>query len=1096
MDRLNFLCLAFLFIASGLFVDEAVGEEPKPSAESLEFFEKKVRPLLATHCYECHSEQAKRLEGGLHLDRRKDVLSGGDSGPAIEPGDPESSLLISAVRYDAFEMPPKGKLSNSEIAILHRWVKEGAPWPVDSPTRADRGEFNLEQRKQSHWAWQLSQPVEVPATGDSEWPRNEIDRFILDRLEQEELLPAEPASRAALVRRLYFDLIGLPPSAAEVRDFCDDPDPQAYDKLVERLLASEHFGEKWARHWLDLVRYGETLGHEFDYPLRDAYRYRDYLIRAFNQDVPYNTLLTEHLAGDLMSPPRRHPIEGYNESIIGTGFWFLGEAIHAPTDVRADEADRIDNQLDVMSKTFLALTVACTRCHDHKFDPISTADYYSLAGFLQSSRRQHAMLDPEQRIALAAQQLNGKAADLDQTLQQVRRSKSSLSGYLLTGMEGQNATSDASSNDEQEEAAPSLDLDVLRRLKDLLASETTADPQHPLYLWRLMMDASQDDFANRKKVVQRQLVEKEQAATKSSEQIQWFEDFRDGGFQDWYVTGEAFGEAPVGPGQGDAHAGEPRFATKHRADSGHLGKKLQGVLRSPTFVLEHSQIHYRMRADKARLRLIVDGYVMDEFNALLFADITLENVDTKGKTAWVTQRSDLGHYLGHRAHLEIIDHGDGFAAVDRIGFSNGGPPVDPPSLLVMQLSRGDWNSHQTLAAAYQQQFEESLAQLEAGGLSDEAAELLNVALELGALQVDREQWQAIVESRNAIDATVPAPMKVVALEDGDGEDERIHIRGSHKNLGDVVPRRMLQAIAGNEQPTIVKGSGRLELANRMVDPSNPFVSRVLVNRVWHHLFGRGIVPTVDDFGAMGQPASHPELLDWLAIDFMDQGWSMKHVIRQIVTSKTYQMSSSYPNREAVATIDPDNVLLHRAPIRRLPAESIRDAMLAVAGSLDPKLYGPSIPVHLSQFMEGRGRPSNGPLDGNGRRSIYIRIQRNFLSPMMLAFDMPSPFSTMGRRSNSNVPAQSLILMNDPFVWQQAERWAQQLMSDSAMNTDQRIEMAFESALGRSPTPSQLQRVHRFVEDQAEAYQSDVNDPRVWTDVCHAILNMKEFIYLN
>ena len=213
-------------------------------------------------------------------------------------------------------------------------------------------------------------------------------------------------------------------------------------------------------------------------------------------------------------------------------------------------------------------------------------------------------------------------------------------------------------------------------------------------------------------------------------------------------------------------------------------------------------------------------------------------------------------------------------------------------------------------------------------------------------------------------------------------------------------------------------------------------------------------------------------------------------------SKTYQMSTSYPDREAVATLDPDNVLLHRAPIRRLPAESIRDAMLSVAGALNPKLYGPSVPVHLSQFMEGRGRPSNGPLDGDGRRSIYIRIQRNFLSPMMLAFDMPSPFSTMGRRSNSNVPAQSLILMNDPFVWQQAERWAQKIMSDSAMTTDQRIEMAFESALGRLPTPSQLQRVHRFVEDQSEVYQSDVNDLRVWTDVCHAILNMKEFIYLN
>ena len=229
MDRFNFSYWMLLCFLSAFLADKVVGEEPKPSAESLEFFEKKVRPLLATHCYECHSQQAKRLEGGLYLDRREDLLSGGDSGPAIEPGDPESSLLISAVRYDAFEMPPKGKLSDAEVAILHRWVKDGAPWPAESTARVDRGEFNLEQRKQSHWAWQLLQPVEVPTTVNSEWPRNEIDHFILDRLEQEELVPAGPANRAALVRRLYFDLIGLPPTAAEVREFCDDPDPQAYD---------------------------------------------------------------------------------------------------------------------------------------------------------------------------------------------------------------------------------------------------------------------------------------------------------------------------------------------------------------------------------------------------------------------------------------------------------------------------------------------------------------------------------------------------------------------------------------------------------------------------------------------------------------------------------------------------------------------------------------------------------------------------------------------------------------------------------------------------------------------------------------------------
>jgi hypothetical protein len=282
----------------------------------------------------------------------------------------------------------------------------------------------------------------------------------------------------------------------------------------------------------------------------------------------------------------------------------------------------------------------------------------------------------------------------------------------------------------------------------------------------------------------------------------------------------------------------------------------------------------------------------------------------------------------------------------------------------------------------------------------------------------------------------------------------------------------------------------------MVDPSNPFISRVLINRLWYHLFGQGIVPSVDDFGAMGQPPSHPELLDWLARDFVDNGWSIKNTIRTLVTSQTYRMSTAYTEPQKAASVDPDNALLHKARVRRLPAESIRDAMLAVAGSLKPSMYGPSIPVHLTSFMEGRGRPKSGPLDGDGRRSIYVRIQRNFLSPMMLAFDMPSPFSTMGRRSTSNVPAQSLILMNDPFVWQQAERWSKRLLADKRLSRRGRIEAAFQAGVGRSPTPDQLQRVERFLDQQMSLYQCGRDDPRIWIDFCHAVMNMKDFIYLN
>ena len=354
--------------------------------------------------------------------------------------------------------------------------------------------------------------------------------------------------------------------------------------------------------------------------------------------------------------------------------------------------------------------------------------------------------------------------------------------------------------------------------------------------------------------------------------VQWFHDFQKDGFDGWYVTGEAFGNEPTRSGQWDTSHTEPRFVRPGLADSGVLGRRLQGVLRSPTFVLGHRRIHYRMSGHQARIRLIVDGYVMDIHNALLFQDNTLENVETKGEQKWVTQHRDLYHYLGHRAHIEIIDAGDGYASVEKIGFSDGHPPVDAPHSLCIELvGNQDWSSTAELATSYEQLLTLSLTQLRNNSLRRPNVDLLNWLLDCGQLVVDGKQLQRLRETIAEIDESLPQPVKVMALADGDGEDEKIHIRGSHNNLGDTVHRRLLVAIAGESQPQITVGSGRLELAERMVDPDNPFISRVLVNRLWYHLFGQGIVPSVDDFGAMGQPPSHLELLDWLALDFVDHG---------------------------------------------------------------------------------------------------------------------------------------------------------------------------------------------------------------------------------
>src|SRR5688572_18888654 len=413
-----------LLLALAAFRGYAI-QEP-PSAQAIEFFEKRVRPVLAQNCWRCHGPAQQ--QSNLRLDGIDRILAGGKRGPAIVPGQPEQSRLIRAIRYEEpeLQMPPVGKLAEQQIADLTAWVAMGAPWPASvAPVRtAESGASEIIARKESHWAWQPLRRTDPPSAGNSSWPRNAVDNFILQRLQREGVTPAPPADRRTLLRRVYFDLIGLPPDPAAMDQFLSDKTANAFEKVVDSLLASPRFGERWGRHWLDLVRYAETYGHEFDYPIPHPWRYRDYVIRAINDDLPYNRFVTEHLAGDLLPDPRINPEEETNESILGTGFWFFGQAIHSPVDVRADEAERIDNQIDVMTKAFLGLTVACARCHDHKFDAITAADYYALAGFLQSSRMQEAFFDPQRKIARSVA-----------ALEELHRKRGSLVTSLLPGPE-------------------------------------------------------------------------------------------------------------------------------------------------------------------------------------------------------------------------------------------------------------------------------------------------------------------------------------------------------------------------------------------------------------------------------------------------------------------------------------------------------------------------------------------------------------------------------------------------------------------------------------------------------------------------------------
>lgn len=1073
---------------------KAQRQDPEFSEAQLEHFEKRIRPLLAKRCFKCHGPDAKEAEGGLRMTSRGALLIGGDTGPALVPGDPAKSLLIDSINYgEVYEMPPDSKMPAEEIKLLTDWVRDQAPWPAsnDSADSTSKAGLDLAARIKQHWSWHPVKPAQPPEVKNTAWPLDGIDRFILAKNEQLGLSMAEPADRRVWIRRVFFDLIGLPPTPQQVQAFLADNSPDAFEKVVDQLLQSEHFGEKWARHWMDLVRYAETCGHEFEYPIPHANRYRSYLIRAFNQDVPYDLFVKEHIAGDLLPNPRLNPRDRFNESIIGTGFWFLHEATHAPVDVRLDEANHNDNRIDVKSKTFLGLTVACARCHDHKFDAITTRDYYGMIGYMQSSRRQLAMLDPRGEIHTRAERIRQVCQKVSQAIRKAMEkdlgSVDSIRHALLSASgspaKPENVVASRPSGIDSVRKSDSTGIDVSKLdawKKELADAEENVD--HPLWVWRQV--TGKDAVFDRGKLKELVGMARRSEAMRNSKSLpRIFADFDEPGFRNWFLTGEAFTPQPTSFGHWDSTSGKVQYLGAGYADSGQLSKRLHGVLRSPTFEIRSNEIWYRIKGENVKLRVIIDGYVMDVYNGLLFGGVSI-NVNTKDKFQWVRHAGDLRRYKGHRAHLEIIDQGGGYAIVDQVVFTDGG---QPPYLSATARRIVDQVADSTTLEEFSRNYSRALSELERHGLIHVTAgdDLENLV----------DQARKEIEQ---IERTIPNPILVPAITDGTPEDEHLFVRGNHKALGPTVPRHFLEALDGGKPiEGSDRGSGRLALARRIASPENPFTARVMVNRLWHHLFGRGIVASTDNFGVLGKRPSHPALLDYLASEFIKNGWSVKKMLRRMVLSRTYRMSSRI--NPAAEDVDPQNVYLHRMSVRRLPAEAIRDSILAVSGRLDLKIGGPSVPIHLTPFMQGRGRPGrSGPIDGNGRRSLYIEIRRNFLPPMLIAFDMPIPFNTVGRRNQSNVPAQALILMNDPFVVGQAEVWAKRLIADKP-DPRERIRYLYEQAFARPPSKQEAADAEAFLREQAAALRIKPEampaSVPLWKDLCHVIFNVKEFTYL-
>ena len=983
----------------------------------------------------------------------------------------------------------------------------------------------FEQRRASHWAWQPLKAQEPPGVIHKGWARDPIDRFILAKLEDHGIDPAPAADRRTLLRRVSFALVGLPPTPKEAAAFLADNSPDAYERVVDRLLASPRFGEHWARHWMDLVRYADTLGNESDAPIPNAWQYRDYLIRAFNEDVPYDQLVIEHIAGDRLDHPRRHPQEGFNESIIGTGFFWMNEGKRSPVDVRQAQADCFDNKIDVLCKTFLGLTVGCARCHDHKFDAITQADYYALYGYLKSSRYTQAMLNADALDAQAAELRERKERLRDAAAGVLLEQSHDLARYMLGA---------AQASSKPVEAVPAeMELSPARLEQWVKALKQPVNEDHPLFPWvklaELGSEANSDALAARWHEIVTQLEARAKEATKTSSRDGDIElsDFAGRGYSGWFSEDQAFGSAPLRAGDflmGDSpdHPIVSMITGGAWAHSGAISRRLQGTLRSPTFTITRRYLHVFASGRAARINVNVEHFVM--IQDPLYAG--LRHVLNDDQPKWHT--FDLGLWKGREAYVEFADTttpdlhdnapagigADGYLAINRVLLSDQGAPAtaEPPGALSI-LGNGPFDSLRTIAEKYQSIVEDSLAAFQKGELPDRPgagarAALLDFLIRNGLLEGSGTALDRDVHSRlgeilgefHQIETALAEPLRAPATVDGTPEDEYVFLRGSHKNPGALAPRRMLSAISGASPPP---GSGRLELARKFAHPKNPFISRVLVNRVWHHLLGRGIVASTDNFGALGDPPTHPELLDYLASRFIADGWLIKKLIRHIVLSSTFQMSSH--GGERAEEIDPENKLLHRAMLRRLEGEAIRDQILQISGRLDTKMYGPGVEIFLTPFLEGNyvadyGKPkSSGPLDGDGRRSVYQMVRRNFLPPMMVAFDTPPPINTSGRRLTSNVPSQALILMNDPFVIQQARLWAERILSAKEPDTASRVRQMYEDAYCRPPTDSEIALALQFLDEHGAELgvpkEQRAADVKLWTDLAHVLMNVKEFIFL-
>lgn len=1059
------------------------------SSEQGTFFETKIRPVLVAHCYRCHSAESETLEGGLRLDLKAGWQAGGESRQTvIVPGNPGESRLIRAIRHegDVSPMPPESKLPDQVISDFVEWVKQGAPDPRDGQIKPQLNSSTWDDSYRERLRWWSLQPLakaSPPPVEQRAWVSNEIDSFILAALEAKGIAPAPEADRRVLARRLSFALTGLPPTQEMLDRFLSDSSVDADEAFVQSLLDSPHFGERWARHWMDVVHYADTHGYEWDVPAKNAWMYRDYLIRAWNADVPFRQLVLEHIAGDLIEA-RIDPITGINESLHGPMALRLGERRHGDNAaVEGVTQEAMANIIDTVSKGFLATTVACAQCHDHKLDAIAQRDYFALTGAFMSSRwgvRSVDAVDPNVQI-----------------IEELRRIKQEIRAETAKVWLG------------------SKDF-IMSRLREIPAEPGAATrfPETLIAFWQRAQVAplGHDDFE----------LERARRLADNRANLKLVADFtRDDASAGWQFDGFGMQHGLVGDGEIVVSEDGDRALTQILPAgrwSHAWSMRLGGAVRSPMFddtALKTLSVGCAGGKHAAHAMIIDHGIHSERMKFLdqptpawltqtTGGFDTLEGgVDQAGRRVYFEMATkSFNNYFPPRVNYggvkesDLTDERSWFGITRIYEHSADKPPQDELTRFVpLFANEADWTTTRfaDLVLAAVQRWSRNEC-------SSEKAQLLDEALQAKLLPNDVQtspELAKLVAAYRAVEKKLQPDRTIGSVADwNEGRDERIGIRGSYTEFGAEAPRGNISFLGGAAERRIPSACGRWEIAHNIASNENPLTARVFVNRVWLHLFGEGLVRTPDDFGHLGQTPSHPELLDYLAARFMAEGWSLKKLVALIVNSATWRQSGS--TTPTAMEIDPENRLWHHIPLRRLDAESIRDSMLAVSGRLDSTLYGQPIDPYRTA-TDATKRLFSGPLDGDGRRSIYLKMTLMEPPRMLAVFNQPIPKLTTGQRDVTNVPNQSLTLLNDPFVIEMARRWSERELQNGTTTPTERASRMFTTALARPPQSAETTRLMNLAEQSAKLRGVNaaelIDCQPVWQDVAHAIFNLKEFIYV-